>query len=159
MTEHNQSALEKVQQAIEKYSDLKILTFKDNTATSELAAKALGVAVGQIAKSLCFVSKEQAFLIVCAGDKKIDSKKLAKTLGAKKIKFASSDTVLELTGFTPGGVCPFALKTDIPIYTDESLFEYNVVYVAAGTDNSALPIHPKKLQEITGANRIDATIK
>ena len=156
----NSEILVRVKTALSIYKDdFEIITFEDTTATAELAAKALGVAVGQIAKSLCFVGDQNPFLVVTVGDRKIDAKKLAKDLGYKKVKFADADTVKEATGFSPGGVCPFALNTDMDIYLDESLFLYDIVYAAAGTANSALPIAPARLKEITGANIVAASIE
>ena len=151
-------ALVRVKKAIEKYEDLKIITFETDTSTSELAARALGIATGQIAKSLCFTGDGQPFLVISVGDRKIDTKKLSKQLLMKKIKFADAHTTEQATGFTPGGVCPFALATALPIYLDKSLYKYEVVYAAAGTSNSVLPVTPQKLLEITGARLIEATL-
>ncbi|HZK18020.1 MAG TPA: YbaK/EbsC family protein, partial [Clostridia bacterium] len=58
--------------------------------------------------------------------------------------------VESVTGYNVGGVCPFALKEEIPIILDESMRRFDVVYTAAGTANSALPITFNKLKEITG---------
>jgi prolyl-tRNA editing enzyme YbaK/EbsC (Cys-tRNA(Pro) deacylase) len=63
---------------------------------------------------------------------------------------ANAEEVFEVTGYQPGGVCPFALKQTVPIYLDESLKRYDVVYAAAGTANTALPITFEQLREITG---------
>ena len=151
------NALEKVQKAISKHEDLKIITFQEDTSTSELAARALGVATGQIAKSLCFVGDGQAFLVVSVGDRKIDTRKLSKQLSMKKVRFADAQTAQEATGFSPGGVCSFALETPIPVYLDTSLFKYDLVYAAAGTSNSVLAVTPQRLQEVTGAQTVEAS--
>ena len=148
----------RVEKALSQYEDLQVITFAVDTSTSELAAKALNVAVGQIAKSLCFLGDGEPFLVVSVGDKKMDSKKLAKALNKKKIKFADAQKVFDCTGFLPGGVCPFALQEDIPIYLDQSLWQYEVVYAAAGTSDTAVPIKPQYLLEITKGQLIDATI-
>lgn len=144
-------SLARVQEAIRSYPDLRIILFETSTHTSELAAQALGVAVGQIAKSLVFLADGQPILLVTCGDKKVNTKLLGKELQAKKIRFADAGIVLDVTGFEPGGVSPVGLLTALPLYLDQSLYDYDIVYAAAGTANSALPVTPVRLQEITGA--------
>ena len=66
--------------------------------------------------------------------------------------------VVEITGFPVGGVCPFDLRVEVPIYLDDSLKRYDVVYTAAGTPNSALPITYEELMEITGGRPCNVSI-
>ncbi|MDR3349242.1 MAG: YbaK/EbsC family protein [Acidaminococcales bacterium] len=155
----DESALSRVKQAIAAFGDLEIIEFDADTSTAELAARALGVEAGQIAKSLCFVGDGEPFLVIAAGDRKIDTRKLSRQLGKKKVKFADAFTVADATGFSPGGVCPFALKTPLAVYLDESLFQHAVVYAAAGTANTALPVAPGRLRDITGAGTVDAAYR
>lgn len=147
--------LERVKMFLRSFPDLEIILFDQSTHTSELAAQALGVTSAQIAKTLVFLADAQPLLVVTCGDKKINTKKLAKELGVKKIKFADAQTVIEATGFPPGGVSPIGLTNDIPLYLDQSLWDFTVVYAAAGTANSALPVSPDRLCEITGAKVVD----
>ena len=65
---------------------------------------------------------------------------------------ANAEEVLAVTGFNVGGVCPFALPNPIPIFLDESLKRYDVVYAAAGTANTALPISYEELMRLTGGS-------
>jgi len=99
-----------------------------STPTAEMAARRIGVPVGQIAKSILFKGKDDVFrLVVVAGDKKINSGALKRATGAKH-RMASADETREITGFLPGGVCPFGLtRTDVPILLDASLDEYDTV--------------------------------
>ncbi|MGI6092579.1 MAG: YbaK/EbsC family protein [Veillonellaceae bacterium] len=152
---YSTNALQRVQNFIEKYSDLRIILFDSSTHTSELAAQALGVTVGQIAKTLVFTAESKPYLVVTCGDKKVNTKKLSHVLNVKKVKFASAEVVKEFTGFLPGGVSPVGLASSLPIFLDKSLFEYDVVFAAAGTSNSALPVAPSRLQQITGGTVID----
>jgi Cys-tRNA(Pro) deacylase len=147
--------LERVRKFINQYPDLKIILFDTSTHTSELAAEALGVTPAQIAKTLVFVADGQPVMVVTCGDKKVDTKRLGKVVEAKKVRFADAETVEACTGFPPGGVSPVGLLKVIPLYLDQSLFDYDIVYAAAGTANSALPVQPARLQEITGAKVID----
>ncbi|MDF2633779.1 MAG: YbaK/prolyl-tRNA synthetase associated region [Pelosinus sp.] len=147
--------LERVKVFLSQHPDLEIILFDKSTHTAELAAQALGVLPAQIAKSLVFLADGQPVLVVTCGDKKINTKKLAKVLEAKKIRFADAEAVMDATGFPPGGVSPIGLISDIPLYLDQSLWNFDTVYAAAGTANSALPVSPNRLCNITGAKVID----
>jgi prolyl-tRNA editing enzyme YbaK/EbsC (Cys-tRNA(Pro) deacylase) len=137
---------------------LKVIEFQQDTSTSALAAAALGTEVGQIAKSMLFKTKSgEYFLVVSAGDVRMDTKALRDLIGSK-VRMANAEEVLEITGFPVGGVCPFDLKVEVPIYLDESLKRYDVVYAAAGTANSALPITYEELMEITSGRPCDVSI-
>ena len=121
-----------------------------STATSVLAAEQLGVAVGQIAKSLLFVGKDgRHFLVLCPGDRKLSSSKL-KALTGMKSRMASLEEAFSATGFGPGGVCPFGIDAGIAIYVDRSLAQYATIYPAAGTDASGVPMTFAQLSAITG---------
>lgn len=141
--------LERVKMFLTSFPDLEIILFDQSTHTSELAAQALGVMPAQIAKTLVFLADGQPLLVVTCGDKKTNTKKLSKVLGAKKVRFADEQTVIDATGFPPGGVSPIGLASDIPLYLDQSLWDFDIVYAAAGTANSALPVSPDRLCEIT----------
>ena len=134
----------------EKNPLLQIIELEDNTSTALLAAQALGLEVGQIAKSILFKTKNEEYLmVVSAGDVRLDSKAIKELVG-QRVRMANPDEVMEITGFQIGGVCPFALKRPVPIYLDESLLRYELVYAAAGTANTALPISFQELIRVTG---------
>lgn len=134
----------------EKNPQLHIIILEDSTKTAVLAAQALGTEVGQIAKSIVFKTKKEDYLmVVSAGDVRLDSKAIKEVIG-ERVRMANADEVLEITGFNVGGVCPFALRRDIPIFLDESLRRYEIVYAAAGTAHTALPISYEELLRITG---------
>ncbi|MGE5418245.1 MAG: YbaK/EbsC family protein [Acidobacteriota bacterium] len=144
------SAIDKVQAFLDDMqSGLKVMVIDADTSTSELAARALGLEPGQIAKSLLFKSKSSFFMIVAAGDVRLDLK-MVKELVGSRIRLADPDETMEQTGYPVGGVCPFCLPHPLPIYLDESMLRFDVVYAAAGTANSALPVTFEQLQAITG---------
>lgn len=133
-----------------------IIEFDESTHTSELAAQAVGVEVGQIAKSILFIVGEQPVLVVTSGDRKVSQSKLKQVLGASgKVKLADPETIMELTGFPPGGVCPFALKRAVPVLIDRSMERFPVVYAAAGTPHSAVAVSVAQLLDITGGTLCD----
>lgn len=137
--------------------DIRIVEFSTSTHTSELAASALGIEVGQIAKSMLLMGRSGPFMVVTCGDRKVSQKKIKEFLGLKS-RFANADEVYEITGFNPGGVCPFALRTSIPIYLDISMKNYPVVYAAAGTSNTAVPVSYNQLMYITKGLECDLCI-
>lgn len=147
---------EKVADVLNQYG-LQVFEFEPgSTPTSELAAQKLNVAVGQIAKSIVFIGKDgRKFLVVCPGDRKISSSKFKACTGTKG-KLATGDETFEVTGFYPGGVCPFGVN-DAEILIDKCLAEYKIFYPAAGTDSSAVPLYFDKLLEITKGRVCDLT--
>ncbi len=123
-----------------------------STATSALAAEQLGVAVGQIAKSLLFAGKDGTFfMVVCPGDRRLSSAKLKAATGTKS-RMASAEEALAATGFGPGGVCPFGIDGSIRIFVDSSLSQYATIYPAAGTDSSGVAMTFDQLVSITGGS-------
>lgn len=133
-------------------------TLNESTRSSLEAANALGVEVGQIAKSILFRAGESFGLFVTAGDVKVDLKVVKASLHGKPY-MATADEVQAVTGFPIGGVCPFALQTTIPIFLDSSMRRFSIVYTAAGTANSVLPITFERLQQITDGVEIEIAKK
>lgn len=128
--------------------DYPILEFDQSSATVELAAQALGVIPGRIAKTLSLKKEETAFLIVTAGDVKLDNQKFKAEFGFKA-KFLSPEEVLHFTGHEIGGVCPFGLKEKLDIYLDVSLQNFTTVFPACGSRNSAVELTFEDLEQLT----------
>lgn len=125
-----------------------------STPTSAMAAAQIGCQIGQIAKSLLFKDKSGGFhLVLLAGDAKVSSGKLKRTIGGEA-SMASPDETFSVTGFRIGGVCPFGIE-GVPIYLDASLRVWDVLYPAAGTDASGVPVSYQQLLDITGARECD----
>lgn len=137
----------------ERNLNYQIWEFETSTATVELAANSLGVQPAQIAKTMAFGLKEGNIVIVAKGDARIDNRKY-KDFFKQKAKMLSPEEVLEATGYPVGGVCPFALE-NVKVYLDVSLKEFDYVYPAAGTPNSATKISPQELAEVTGGTWVD----
>ena len=126
--------------------------FLDRAArTAQEAADVLGVAVGQIAKSVIFRRKadEVAVLVVASGDRRVDEKKVARIVGA--IGRADADFVKATTGFTIGGVSPLAHATPVVTLIDRELFRFERVWAAAGHPHGVFPMTPAELERLTGA--------
>lgn len=116
-----------------------------SSATVELAAQALGVEPGRIAKTLSFMVNEQPILIVAAGDVKIDNAKYKKFFGSKA-KMLTPDEAVTLIGHAVGGVCPFAVNEGVTVYLDESLKKFVTVFPACGSSNSAIELTMEELE-------------
>ena len=137
-----------------KLLDLHILETDESTATVELAAKAHGVEPALIAKTMAFGLKDREIIIVTKGDARIDNRKF-KDCFHEKASMLNYEEVIEITGHPVGGVCPFGLKNPLDIYLDISMKEFEYVYPAAGSTNSAVKITPDRLHEVTGGTWID----
>lgn len=124
----------------------KVLLLDHSSATVELAAEAIGCEPARIAKTMSFLLGERAILIVTAGDVKIDNKKYKEQFH-QKAKMIPGAQVEKLIGHAPGGVCPFAVKENIPVYLDVSLRRFEVVYPAAGSGNSAVRLTLPELEQ------------
>ncbi|MDN5351244.1 MAG: hypothetical protein PWQ12_160 [Clostridiales bacterium] len=130
--------------------DQDILEFDQSSATVALAAEALGIEPGRIAKTLAFRSEDGAVIVVAAGDAKIDNSKFKSTFGFKARMLSAEDT-LEQTGHAVGGVCPFALVESVPVYLDDSLKRFETVYPACGSSNSAIELNCEELHMMSAA--------
>jgi len=138
-------SLENVQTYLSKWNREKdIQIFETSSATVLEAANTLGVEPKRIAKTLSFRKEDDAILIVAAGDAKIDNKKFKQTF-TEKPRMLSPEEVLEKTGHAVGGVCPFGLTENLPVYMDESLKRFTTVFPACGSSNSAIELTNEEL--------------
>lgn len=128
----------------------RVIEFDVSSATVELAALALKVEPARIAKTLSFFNNNSAMLIVTAGDVKIDNRKFKDKFNFKA-KMLPADMVLDLVGHPVGGVCPFGIKDDIPVYIDESVKRFTTVFPAVGSGNSAIELTPEELFKYSSA--------
>jgi prolyl-tRNA editing enzyme YbaK/EbsC (Cys-tRNA(Pro) deacylase) len=119
--------------------------------TSQEAADALGVQVGQIAKSVIFRRKADgaAVLVVTSGDRRVDEKKVAALVGP--VGRADADFVKAATGFSIGGVAPLAHAAPPVTLIDRDLFRFDVIWAAAGHPNGVFELTPAQLGTLTGA--------
>jgi prolyl-tRNA editing enzyme YbaK/EbsC (Cys-tRNA(Pro) deacylase) len=134
--------------------ELSVLELDEETATVALAAKAHGVEPGRIAKTLAFSTGQGAVLIVARGDARIDNRKIKATFGGRP-KMLDGETVEKLTGHPVGGVCPFGLASDIPVYLDQTLNDFDEVLPAAGGIHTAVRLTPTRLAALTGNRWVD----
>ena len=122
----------------------RIIALEQSSATVALAAEALGCEPDHIAKTLSFVKDDGAILILAAGMARIDNAKFKACFGMKA-KMLPAERVEEIIGHAVGGVCPFGVNEGIPVYLDESLKKYEIVYPAAGNDHSGVRLTVEEL--------------
>ena len=128
----------------------RIIELAQSSATVALAAEALGCEPDHIAKTLSFVSGDSAILILAAGMARIDNAKFKARFGMKA-RMLPADQVEAIIGHGVGGVCPFGVNPGIPVYLDESLRRYDVIYPAAGNDHSGVQLTVDELFHASGA--------
>lgn len=128
----------------------RIIELEQSSATVALAAQALGCEPEHIAKTLSFADGEGAILILAAGTARIDNGKFKARFGMKA-KMLPAERVEALIGHAVGGVCPFGVNPGVPVYLDESLKPYDVVYPAAGNDHSGVRLTVEELFASSGA--------
>jgi len=123
----------------------------DAARTAQQAADALGVGVGQIAKSIIFRrrSDDAPVLVITSGDRRVDEKKVAALVG--KVGRADADFVRLKTGFAIGGVSPIGHARPPVTLIDRELFRFEEIWAAAGHPHGVFKLRPQDLVALTGA--------
>ena len=127
----------------------------DAARTAQQAADALGVLLGQIAKSIIFRRKsdDAAVLVITSGDKRVDEAKVQALVceGTAKLGRADADFVKSKTGFTIGGVAPVAHLSPPVTLLDKELFRFQTIWAAAGHPHAVFEVTPAALQALSQA--------
>jgi prolyl-tRNA editing enzyme YbaK/EbsC (Cys-tRNA(Pro) deacylase) len=120
-------------------ADHRVREFDTSSATVEMASRVLNVNPARISKTLSIKTDKGCMLIICSGDARIDNHKFKDHFDFK-VKFLSPEEVDELVGHPVGGVCPFGVKPNVPVYLDESMLRFDTVFPAAGSPSSAIEL-------------------
>ena len=124
--------------------------FPEGTKTAADAAAAIGVVVGQIVKSLVFGVDNEIVMALVSGSNQLDEKKLAAAAGGSKCSRADADAVRAATGYPIGGVPPFGHSTQLRVFVDPDLLQYDEVWAAAGTWNDNFGAAPADIVRVAG---------
>ena len=116
--------------------------------TAQKAAELLGVSTGEVVKSLLFYLDGAPTLVLVPGDLVVDLGLLRAALGCAEAKLAAGQQVLEVTGYRPGAVPPFALSSTLPIVADPAVFEPPVIYCGGGTTTTMLKMRSSDLRDL-----------
>ena len=141
--------------AKERGLEISTRRFPEGTKTAADAAAAIGVTVGQIVKSLVFGVDNEIVMALVSGSNQLDEKKLAVAAGGTKCARVDADAVREATGYPIGGVPPLGLATQLRIFIDPDLMQYDEVWAAAGTWNDVFAVSPRELATATGGVVVD----
>lgn len=120
------------------------------TRTAAAAAAELGCAVGAIANSLVFMADGEPLLVMTSGAHRVDEAFLAAEQGIGELRSANAAEVRDSTGQPIGGVAPLAHPTKLPALIDETLAQYEQIWVGGGAPNSIFPLTYEQLLAITG---------
>jgi prolyl-tRNA editing enzyme YbaK/EbsC (Cys-tRNA(Pro) deacylase) len=149
---------ERVQAALEAAGlDINVVKLEESARTAQLAADAVGTALGSIVKSLLFLADGEPVLVLVAGDRRADPAKLKALLKARRVMIADAERVKQETGFSIGGVPPVGHLRPLPTWIDGSLGRFETVYAAAGHPRAVFPIAFESLISVTGGHVADVT--
>jgi prolyl-tRNA editing enzyme YbaK/EbsC (Cys-tRNA(Pro) deacylase) len=144
-----------VEAAARKGVTIEVVTFDESTHTAADAARALGVELGQIVKSLVFVAgtpdELEPILCLVSGVNRVDLARLAAVCGLPDIRRATAREADELTGFTIGGIPPIGHNRRLRVVMDPDLGRYEVVWAAAGLPTAVFPVPPATLRVLADA--------
>jgi len=130
--------------------DVQPVRFPEGTKTAIDAANAIGCHVGQIVKSLIFAVDGEVVLAYVSGSNQLDETKLALAADGATCSRVDADTVRAATGFPIGGVPPFGHDTELRVFIDPDLLQYDVVWAAAGTWHDVFSLSPQQLVSASG---------
>jgi Cys-tRNA(Pro) deacylase len=136
--------------AKERGLEISTRRFPEGTKTAADAAAAIGVTVGQIVKSLVFGVDNEIVMALVSGSNQLDEKKLALAAGGAKCARVDADAVREATGYPIGGVPPFGHSTQLRVFVDPDLLQYDEVWAAAGTWNDNFGASPADIVRVSG---------
>ena len=129
---------------------IEVRQFPEGTRTALEAASAIGVGVGQIVKSLVFGVDDEIVMALVSGANTLDEPLLAVAAGGQRCVRVDADAVRAATGFPIGGVPPFGHTTQLRVFIDPDLLQFDEVWAAAGTWHDVFGIEPHKLVEASG---------
>lgn len=157
VTDLSHPAIQRViEVAARKGVALDIRIFRSSTYTAEETAVTVGAEVGQVVKSLVFVSPRpegRLIPIIClvSGRNQVDLPLLAAVAGEVSIRQATVRQAHDLTGFSVGGIPPFGHGREVRILMDQDLCRYQWVWASAGMDNTVFRVPPRTLQMLANA--------
>ncbi|MDY7041433.1 MAG: YbaK/EbsC family protein [Chloroflexota bacterium] len=136
-----------------------VITFSPDIHSAEGVAEVAGVSPSEVYKTLV-VRRQQGkpLLVMIAGDRELDLKRLAQVVGEKKLKMATYRQAEEWTGLQVGGISPLALlNRGFEVYIDHPATDLSHVCVSAGRRGINLRVPVEDLVAITKAKVVEVT--
>ena len=139
--------------------DIHIQELSSSTRTAQLAADAVGTALGSIVKSLIFIADDdRTVLALVAGDQRADGDKIARSVNARTARMANGEEVRARTSYAIGGVPPVAHPDPLETLVDQTLLRFETLWAAAGAPNTLFEIETQKLLELTRGRVLDIVV-
>ncbi len=132
-----------------------VIVLDDAVHTAAAAAAALCVEVGQIANSLIFDADGEPLLVLTSGAHRVDTAKVAASLGVTKLGRATPEFVRRHTGQAIGGVAPVGHPKPVRTLVDTALAQYDDVWAAGGVPRAVFPITYAELLRVTAGAATD----
>jgi len=129
---------------------------KGGTAES---ARQVGIDEHAVVKTLVFETNENKPLIVLMhGDLQVSTKGLARHISVKAVEPASPERAAKFTGYQFGGTSPFGLKTQIPIYAEQTIFDLERIYINGGKRGFLVQLDPNTMDRVLEIERVNVGI-
>ncbi|MFN8078767.1 MAG: YbaK/EbsC family protein [Kineosporiaceae bacterium] len=163
MTIHDHPAVARVRDALDLAgAHGEVVVLDDHARTAVAAAEQLGVQVAQIANSLVFAVPDadapdgrRPILVLTSGAHRVDTRKVAASIGVERLDRADADFVRERTGFVIGGVAPVGHAQPVQTLVDRALADHQQVWAAAGHARTVFATNYDELVRITGGTPVE----
>ena len=124
----------------------------ENDLAATHVAESLGEPIERVYKTLVLKGDRNGhFVCVIQGDKEVDLKLAAKVSGNKKCDLIPMKELLPTTGYIRGGCTPIGMKKRFPTFIDESVLQFDYIYISAGQRGLQLRLNPQDLIPFVGA--------
>ncbi len=128
--------------------------------SAEEVAQLIGVPVDQVYKTIVVLREDKTrkpLLVMVAANHEIDLKKLAVSLGEKKLRIATHDEAEKLTGLQVGGISALALLSKpFEVCLDRSATNFEDIHISGGQRGLDVKIGVKDLITLTKAKTVEA---
>jgi prolyl-tRNA editing enzyme YbaK/EbsC (Cys-tRNA(Pro) deacylase) len=130
-------------------AEARLEELRNDAGSAEAAADAIGCTLSQIVKSLVLQCDGVPVVALVPGDRKADTGKVARLVGARRAAVAGAEDVRSATGFPPGGVAPFPLERVSVVLVDRGLLRHGMVWAGAGSDRHVVGLASAELVRLT----------
>jgi Cys-tRNA(Pro)/Cys-tRNA(Cys) deacylase len=129
--------------------------------SADEVARLIGVPVDQVYKTIVVLREDKTrkpLLVMVAAPRAIDLKKLAASLGEKKLHIAKHDEAEKLTGLPVGGISALALLSKpFEVCLDRSALDFECIHLSGGQRGLDVQLGVKDLIALTKAKTVEAT--
>lgn len=142
-----------LQEIINSRRDIELLDMKVAMTTAQKAAEVCNVPVKAIAKTIILKCESQEYVaLIMSGQERMDESKVRAQLNCKKIRFASPEEALKVTGYPTGGTPPIGLGKNLRVLMDRGLLDLEYIIGGGGTPETLVKLSPQTLVEVSQAS-------